>query len=210
MPRKIRIISQRVIVPLIAFLLVVLQQHRPGVTAFAAWLKCYVDLLDADEIIMNQMIIPASQALHEGVEIEVKRAAQDDDDDDDWGPSLTYPANAKTLVMARLKVPPPLSKLDVQYVMDTISTATNGSSSSVNDDNNDDDSDVGARFQQAVCEGRRAHASHYATPLVLEIDGTTENVQLVAGYAAGHEAVTLTPALVLQRQRQDDDEEEEL
>jgi len=81
MPRKIRIISQRVIVPLIAFLLVVLQQQRPGVTAFAAWLKCYVDLLDEDEIIMNQKVIPASEALHEGVEIEVKRAAQDDDDD---------------------------------------------------------------------------------------------------------------------------------
>ena len=201
MPR-IRIISQRAIVPLIAFLLV-LQPHttRPGVTAFAAWLKCYVDLLDADEIIMNQQVIPASQALHPGVEIEVKRAQ---DDDDDWGPSLTYPANAKTLVTARLKVPAPLSKLDVQYVMDTISTATNGSSSS-----NDND-DVGAKFQQAVCEGRRGHASHHTTPLVLEIDGTTETVQLVAGYAAGHEAVTLTPALVLQRQRREEEEEGEL
>jgi hypothetical protein len=150
------------------------------VHGFAAWLKCYVDLTDDEEIIMNNRIIPAKDAPLD-VRIQVKFAQ-----DDEWLSSLSYPPDRTTsTVMLRLQVPPELSHEDVQYVMETTTNP-------------------GARFlrPQPTCEGRRSHASHYAIASVLEIDGTTETVEIVAGYAKSHEAVTLTPRLILQRQQQ--------
>ena len=161
--------------------LMLLSVGIPPVSGFAAWLKCHVDLLDEDEIIMNNMIVPAAQAVHQGVEIEVKRAA-----DDDWASSLAYPADTPTTITARLKVPPSLSEQDVQFVMDTLGQP-------------------GAVFKQSLCEGRRVTSTHYSHAVVLEIDGSTDSVELVAGYAAGHEAVTLTPILTLRRQASGDE-----
>lgn len=158
----------------------------PGVDGFAAWLKCYVDLTDDEEIIMNNRIIPAKDAPLD-VRIEVKFIQ-----DDEWTTSsLFYPADRPSSVTLRLKVPPELANEDVQYVMETTIP--------------------GARFfRPQTCEGRRSHASHYAIASVLEIDGTTETVEIVAGYAKSHEAVTLTPRLILQRQSSSDDTSNEL
>jgi len=162
---------------IVTMFLLLLPFHCSEVRAFAAWLKCYVDLLDEEEIIMNHEIVPASQAVHKGVEIEVKLAQ-----DDDWLSTIEYPADTPTTVTARLKVPPSLSHQEVQYVMDTVSK--------------------GAVFKlpMSICEGRRASSTHYSQSVVLDIDGSTNTVELVAGYAAGHEAVTLTPTLVMRRQ----------
>jgi len=155
-------------------------QIQPA-SGFAAWLKCYVDLLDEEEIIMNHEIVPASKVAHAGVEIEIKLA-----EDDDWSSTLSYPADTATIATARLKVPPSLAEQDVQFVMDTMTK--------------------GAAFKRpSTCEGRRASSTHYSHAVVLEIDGSTETVELVAGYAAGHEAVTLTPPLVLRRKSAGDE-----
>ena len=143
---------------------------------FAAWLKCYVDLADEEEVIMNNLIIPSARARYPGVQIEVKRA-----DDDVWqlGSSLEYDGDALTTVTARLRVPPQLTGYDVQYVMETTS---------------------GAKFvRPKMCDGRRAHAMQYSHSVTLDIAGDTETVTLIAGYATGHEAVTLTEPMVLQR-----------
>ena len=147
----------------------------PPVSGFAAWIKCHVDLFDEDEVIMNNMIVPAAQAVHQGVTIEVKRAQ-----DDDWSSTFEYPADTSTIITARLKVPPSLSEQDVQFVMDALSPGT--------------------VFKQSLCGGRRVTSTHHGHAVVLEIDGSTNTVELVAGYAAGHEAVTLTPTLILRRQ----------
>lgn len=155
----------------------------PGVDGFAAWLKCYVDLTDDEEIIMNNRIIPAKDAPLD-VRIEVKFSQGDE-----WttSSSLFYPPDRPSSVTLRLKVPPELANEDVQYVMETTTP--------------------GARFlRPQTCEGRRSHASHYAIASVLEIDGTTETVEIVAGYAKSHEAVTLTPRLILQRQSSSSDD----
>lgn len=126
---------------------------------------------------MNHEIVPASQAFHKGVEIEVKLAQ-----DDDWSSTIDYPKDTQTTITARLRVPPSLSHQDVQFVMDTVSK--------------------GALFKRpmSTCEGRRASSTHYSQAVILDIDGSTDLVELVAGYAAGHEAVTLTPTLVMRRQ----------
>ena len=131
---------------------------------------------------MNHEIVPSAQAFHKGVEIEVKLAQ-----DDDWSSTLDYPKDKLTLVTARLKVPPSLAHEDVQFVMDTMSQ--------------------GAVFKrpQSNCDGRRASSTNYSQAVVLEIDGSTDTVQLVAGYAAGHEAVTLTPLLEMRRQNSGDE-----
>lgn len=129
---------------------------------------------------MNNLIVPAAQAVHQSVEIEVKRA-----EDDDWSSSLEYPSESPTTITARLKVPPSLSEQDVQFVMDTLGK--------------------GAVFKQSLCEGRRVTSTHYSHAVVLEIDGSADSVELVAGYAAGHEAVTLTPILTLRRQPSGDE-----
>jgi hypothetical protein len=48
-----------------------------------------------------------------------------------------------------------------------------------------------------MCQGARAFSTN-EIPVVLNIKDPTQHMQLVAGYAAGHEAVVLTPTLVLQ------------
>lgn len=165
-------------------LVVCLPLHTSG---FAAWLKCYVDLLDDDEVIMNHGIVPARDAYHKGVEIEVKFSQ-----DDDWSTTFTYPDHKTSFVTARLKVPPELASEDVQYVIDTVYDDPEGTMTA-------------AKFKPpfAVCDGRRAHAKYYHEAVVLEIDGTsnTDQVHLVAGYAMHHGPVTLTPVLVLHRQQ---------
>jgi hypothetical protein len=155
-------------------LLVLLSSSSQQVNGFAAWLKCFIDLTDTDEVIMNNHIVPNDMARYSGVDIEVKLAQ-----DDNWLDSLEYPGDRTTTVTARLKVPSQLADMDMQYVMETSS---------------------GASFvRPKMCEGRRAHAVHYGESVVLEISGTTPSVELLAGYATGHEAVTLTKKLVLQR-----------
>lgn len=156
------------------------------VSGFAAWLKCYVDITDPDEIIMNHLIVPSSGAHHEGVQIEVKYA-----DDDHWvTESFTYDPTRASQIMARLKVPPVLAEVDVQYVMDIVTEGEYNSN--------------GAKFTRPanVCDGRRGSATHYSDSLVLEIpavlDALPEPIRLVAGYATGHEAVTLTEPMLLQ------------
>jgi hypothetical protein len=78
-------------------------------------------------------------------------------------------------------VPNELSEMDVQYVIDILTP--------------------GASFVRPnVCDGRRATATHFASPVIFEITGDTTVVELIAGYATGHEAVTLTETLTLRRQ----------
>jgi hypothetical protein len=146
------------------------------VSSFASWLKCYVDL-DETEVVMNNQILLPEQALHL-VEIEVKFL---EGDESEWTTaSLTYPDNRPSTVQARLRIPEELEYKDVQYVMET----TEG----------------GVFNPAAMCEGSRSHASSRKHVLVLDLSGEQESVELWAGWATGHEAVTMTPRIVLQRE----------
>jgi hypothetical protein len=171
---------------LLLLLLLLLPHH---VSSFAAWLKCYVDL-DDTEVVMNHQILLPEQALH-SVEIEVKLLASDSgsgsgsgsdesESESDWSTAgLTYPASRPSTVQARLRIPPELERRDIQYVMET----TEG----------------GVFHPAAMCEGSRSHASSRKHVLVLEVSGEEESVELWAGWATGHEAVTMTPRIVLHR-----------
>ena len=159
-------------------------QHAVG---FAAWLKCYVDITDTEEIIMNYLILPKDQGQHGEVQIEVKGL-----DDDHWvTEDFSYDPTRTTSIMARLKVPPVLAEMDVQFVMDILPN-----------DGKTNDSVVFTRPAK-VCKGKRAHATHYTESVLLEIAASGEDdipspVRLIAVYATGHEAVTQTDILILQ------------
>jgi hypothetical protein len=160
----------------LALILCILLFNVMLTNGFAAWLKCYVDLTDTQEIIMNNRITRSTDARFPGVRIELKRP-----EDDHWFDKIDYPGGQSTTLMARLKVPNELSEMDVQYVIDILTP--------------------GASFVRPnVCDGRRATATHFASPVIFEITGDTTVVELIAGYATGHEAVTLTETLTLRRQ----------
>lgn len=159
----------------LGLLLAALFYNVSCVQSFAAWLKCYVDVTSPQEIIMNNFIIPSANAHTPGVEIEVKLP-----DDDHWFNIIEYDASSSpTTIMLRLKVPAQLANMDMQYVIESFSPQ--------------------ARFVPSkTCEGRRAHATHYGSSVALEISGG-DTVELVAAYAHGHEAVTLTERLILKQ-----------
>jgi len=176
---------QRLVTPTIlvaSFILAI--ASLPTVSSFAAWLKCYVDL-DETEVIMNNPVLLAAEAPYK-VHVEV-RLANDVTSAGEWTTEgLTYPAGTETVVQARLRVPDELVGHNVQYVMET---------------------SKGATFVPATtCKGERAHARSYHDIVELTVTDAEESVELVAGWASGHAAVSLTLKTVLQR----DDSELEL
>lgn len=143
------------------------------VEGFAAWLKCYVDLFDDSEVIMNNLIINSDDA-KQTVTIEVQ---PQNGDTKSWADDLTY--DGAMVVNAKLLVPDELGG-DVQYVMEVVSGDA-------------------AFVSPVMCDGKRAHATGRGQSVTLRIEGSSEYVDLVAGYATGHEAVTLTKTLRLTR-----------
>jgi hypothetical protein len=148
-----------------------------SVEGFAAWLKCYVDLQDDSEVIMNNHIVMSENALHV---VTIKVRPEGDTSMDAWVDHLVYEAGAsvRTTIHAKLAVPAELQQRQVQYVMEVVSG--------------------NATFlSPAMCGGKRAHATRSNDPVVLQIEGNSDHVELVAGFATGHEAVTLTKTLRL-------------
>lgn len=151
------------------FLLSLLFARSSG---FAAWLKCYVEL-DSDEIIMNYDVLPPEDAKVPGVVLMSRSSGTDEWKSD----SLTF--EGEETFHFRLEVPDSLKAQSVQYVVEA---------------------SEGALFSPAnMCEGRRAHASRHDTPVTLKVDANSDEVFVWAGWATGHEAVSLTEKMVLKR-----------
>jgi hypothetical protein len=144
------------------------------VSGYASWLKCYVDL-DADEVIMNRHVNEVDNAPHL-VTVEVRLEGTEE-----WLDNLTFPSDYRTTIEVRLAVPPALIDEDVQFVVETTD---------------------GGQFAPPtnMCEGRRSFSRAYDQHVTLVLEGTTPTVSLKAGWAAGHEAVNLTPLLVLRKE----------
>lgn len=144
------------------------------VNGYASWLKCYVDL-DASEVIMNRHVNEVDSAPHL-VTVKVRLEGTEE-----WLDNLTFPSDSPTTVDVRLAVPPALVEEDVQFVVETTDGATFAPPT-------------------MMCEGRRSFSRAYDEHVTLVLDGTTPTVSLKAGWAAGHEAVNLTPLLVLRKE----------
>lgn len=186
------------------------------VHGYASWLKCYVEL-DEEEVVMHHFIVPSDKAREE-VFIEVQQQYQTVHDGTDthvtegttttseWSSGKEYQLDNNghgtssdiTILRARLMVPPSMEHTDVQYVMEV----TGG---------------TGAQFIDigVMCDGRRAFSRRQDEYVTLQINpvpggaGTIPNdVELVAVWATGFEAVTLTPKMTLRRIESPSDEQE--
>lgn len=128
---------------------------------------------------MNQKVLNEENAPHP-VTVEIRPEGANE-----WITNYTYPKDALTSVEVRLKVPPELQQRDVQFVVET--------------------SD-GAKFVEPVmCEGRRSFARAHDDAVTLVLEGSTDTVSLKAGWAAGYEAVALTPSLVMKMEESEPD-----
>ena len=154
-------------------LLFVLSMLFAQTSGFAAWLKCYVEL-DTDEIIMNYDVLPPEAAKVPGVVLIGRSAGTDE-----WKRDiLTF--EGEEMFQFRLDIPDSLiAAQNVQYVIEA---------------------SEGALFSPAnMCEGRRTHANRHDIPVTLKVDGNSDEVFVWAGWATGHEAVSLTHKMVLKR-----------
>lgn len=150
--------------------LIVLVLFSVRATGFAAWLKCYVDLA-VDEIIMNYDVLSPENAKVPAVGLLGRPSGHDE-----WM-SEGFRFEGNDTFYFRLDVPDSLE--DVQYVIET---------------------SEGAVFSPAsMCQGRRAHASRHDAIVTLNVDGNMDEIWVWAGWATGHEAVSLTPKFLLKR-----------
>lgn len=142
-------------------------------------------------------------------------------DDDSDGSSGWIAANdyrldndeSSTMLKVRLRVPPALKFEDVQWVVEI--------AGSTSEESADGDAAAAAAAATArfidlgvMCDGNRAFSRRHSEHVILQIDNNNinsssgEDVTLVAGWAAGFEAVTLTPKMTLKQQQRGRRQEE--
>jgi hypothetical protein len=124
---------------------------------------------------MNRHVLEVDDAPHL-VTVKVRPVGTEE-----WLDNFTYSADALTSIEVRLAVPTALMEDDVQFVVETTDGATFTSPN--------------------MCEGKRSFSRAYDEHVTLVLEGSTDTVSLKAGWAAGHEAVSLTPKLVLTKEQ---------
>jgi hypothetical protein len=212
---------------LVIFVIVSYEETKSSsVHAYANWLKCYIELDDEEEVIMHKHIIPFEQS-HEKLNIEVQPYVSDSrssmwmasthQDYHDLFPSSKQTETTTTttttttitittsLLKLRLKVPPSMKQKDIQFVVEVKGNGV---------------SFVGPGI---MCDGDRAYSKQYDQHVLLQInstmvsaaaavekekvEGSSEidflvgDVEIVAGWASGYKAVSLTPKMILRRSK---------
>ena len=184
----------------------------PTTNGFAAWfvdrkVSCYTTNLAANEIIMNNAVIPYSDSLEPNIYLNVSPINNENEIDatnannankKNAGPNSEY--------VVKFVVPEKNDKslADLQYVLELVNGAGK-------DDTKDDGGDnVAAKFTSAHpggggigCEGKRSHGKvngQYVSAAIFTINSNAndgDTIEIVGGWATGHEAVTLTEKVVL-------------
>lgn len=171
--------------------LFILAHDLKTVSSFASWfversVSCWTDLAEG-EVVMNNDILPVSKSTFPQTTIQVL-----DDNDNDLVVDNTFivPATAtasandkdKTFRLA-MKYPSDMPLSDLQFVMETSDGATFV--------------DASGRGGYG-CDGRRAFGRKN-DEIILQINGPIDDkIEVWAGWAMGHEAVTLTPRITFQ------------
>lgn len=200
------------------------------VDAYASWLKCFIEL-DPDEIVMHHAMVPAHEAREKvSIEVQPyavresqKRKESSEDDgrqsqpvsaptgiedemanDGKWVSGDEYflaqdddsSTPTSTTLKVRLRVPPSLQHEDVQWVVEAMIVPTLS---------HDESPSLSVNFIDlgVMCDGQRAFSRRHSEHVVLQIDddGLDGDISLVAGWASGFEAVTLTPKMILRTGR---------
>lgn len=168
------------------------------VSGYASWLQCYIEL-DPIEVVMHHTIVEAKNA-RERVTIQV----QDYYGSMEWstGDDYTLPTRSQSddrpiTLKVRLQVPASLESQSVQFVIELV-----GLEGEAEKEGGEDVASAAEFVDRGVmCNGGRAFSQRHDEHVVLTIPATTNTtpqpIQLVAIWAAGNEAVSLTPILTL-------------
>ena len=163
----------------------------PTANAYAAWfvdrrVSCMTDLTANDSIIMNNGVLPHSVSREPSIRLQVSPLGTDDNGapNSEYVVQFLVPDDARASLSA-----------DVQYVLELV-----GGGESL---------DPPAKFTSAPpnggigCEGRRSHGkvgTDDSASAILTINDDAlkgARLEITAGWATGHEAVTLTDKVVV-------------
>lgn len=155
-----------------------------GVQSFASWfvereVSCYT-YLEPNEIIMNFGVLEASKSTFPEIHIKVEKKSSDTDITQEERNNREYLYDPDDIFELKLEIPPVLG-VDLQYVMETSSTEENMSKF------------VSAAESGVIgCEDRRAsgRGNEVVEFLISDTEGE-QPIEINAGWATGHEAVTL-------------------
>lgn len=151
---------------------------------FAAWLVdrkigCWTYLKEG-EVIMNSKVKAASDSRHPDIHLQVFRNGELMMPD---STTSTYPTlSSGETVELKLYTPQAMERIDTQFVVETT---------------------AGAEFTAPYigCEGKRSAGKSKNSIMTLKFnDEEAETIEIVAGWATGHSAVTLTPKLIFKRE----------
>jgi hypothetical protein len=151
---------------------------------FAAWLVdrkigCWTYLTEG-EVIMNSKVKAASDSRHPDIHLQVFRNGELMMPDP---ATSAYPIlSSGETVELKLYTPQAMERIDTQFVVETT---------------------AGAEFTAPYigCEGKRSAGKSKNSIMTLKFnDEEVETVEIVAGWATGHSAVTLTPKLIFKRE----------
>eukprot|EP00815_Leptocylindrus_aporus_P002145 CAMPEP_0116067542 /NCGR_PEP_ID=MMETSP0322-20121206/11101_1 /TAXON_ID=163516 /ORGANISM="Leptocylindrus danicus var. apora, Strain B651" /LENGTH=360 /DNA_ID=CAMNT_0003554429 /DNA_START=61 /DNA_END=1140 /DNA_ORIENTATION=+ len=161
---------------LLSFITFVIMQQNPIATvhAFAAWLcegsHCWTDLMEGEVIMNHPAKLQSPSASDDGIRIRLL----DYENSDMPYATSTYLANDRVWVRADFN-----SDSDYQYVLEV---------------------SEGGTFENGGCDGRRVSGyGNKQESFALTFSGEHETVEIWGGWARGHEAVNITPKLVLKR-----------
>jgi hypothetical protein len=197
--------------------------------AYASWLKCFIELDPEEIVMHHSMVPADEAREKVTIEVQPYYINENKDNgetdsstasdtvaaptsvedeianDGKWISTEEYSlvqhdgksasSSTTTTLKVRLRVPPNLQYEDVQWVVEatTAKMATNA----------DSDPSPSANFIDlgVMCDGNRAFSRRHNEHVVLQIDDAddVDDIVLVAGWASGFEAVTLTPKMVLTR-----------
>ena len=153
-------------------------------SGYPSWLKCYIEFDDEEEIIMNSPIVPLEKAGHQ-VDILVSS-----DDGETWTKdNLEFSTEDMTTFLVRFDAPEALRYRELHYILEVRGRK-------------------GAVFERGSCDGRRIHGT-LAQQATLVVNGSSEGedadeaIELIGGWAAGHEAVKLTSVTTLHPEEQE-------
>ena len=170
-------------------------KHSTNVSAFASYfvehsISCWT-YLESGEVIMNADVLPPSSSRWPDIAVVAKSETNNEktntalfENDERFRISMNYPSS--------------MPLMDLQFVVETTD---------------------GAEFESVIgqggigCDGRRAFGRKRKTEMILKMknkdsDGDLfhEKVEVWAGWATEHEAVTLTPRITFKYKQKGDDE----
>lgn len=161
---------------------------RCGVDGFASYLltktNCLIEL-DTEEVIMNSLVVAADASDDPDMKIQVVGhtavTTGTTTTDEDSSISIQVPPGKVSLQVLTSN---PDTDADYQYVMDVLTTGGGDGGASA------------ASFENGSCDNKKRVAGR-GKEIVELILGAGETAHVTAGWAAGHEAVRLTPAVTL-------------